>query len=144
MRRGVIVAACALAAAGCGGGSSTQLQKPSGVQSATAQDILHHSGRWAGATVVVAGAMGSRLQAHAFTIDAGVRQTTRISNRGLLVIAKSVPAATTGKIVLITGTVVLFRPSDAKQQIPVSVDVAKLEVFNRKPAILATKVAVRK
>jgi hypothetical protein len=142
MRRGVVLVVVALAVAGCG--STSHLDKPEGIQPATATEIQHHVGRWAGARVVVSGAMGRKLQAHAFTIDAGRRQATAQSNRGLLVIAASVPQAKIGQIVQITGKVVLFRPSDVKQQVPISVDVAKLEVYNRKAAVVATKVTVRK
>jgi hypothetical protein len=145
MRRLVPLLLLAAAAAGCGGSSrpSTTLSTPSGVVNATVQEIQAYPGRYAGATVVVGAGMGRKLQAHAFTVAVGARQRTRLANKGLLVVAKTVPAARPGQILKIRGRVLLFRPASAKREIPLPIDVAKLEPFDRRPVLVASSVTVR-
>lgn len=141
MRRVAILLLGVVVLAGCGGSSKP---KAGGAVNATPEEIQQYPGRFAGQTVVVGAGMGRPVEAHAFTVALGPRQRTRLANKGLLVIAQNVPNAKPGAILRIRGRVLLLRPGSAKREIPIPVDVAKLESFARRPVLVASSVSVRR
>lgn len=136
-------------AAGCNSGRTT-IGAPTTKTSAKAStvavtpgEVTHYPGRFAGHQVVLSGPMAKTYGPHAFTLGGRSQQAAVNAKQGVLVLAKSPPKAKLGQILVVKGTVLLFRPTVVQRKVSYSLDTKRLKRFTEYPTVIATSVTVR-
>lgn len=148
MRRLAPLLVLAALAAGCGSGKTaigaptTKASAKAGAVPVTPGEISHYPGRFAGHRVLVSGPMAQSYGAHAFTLGGRSQQPSTNAKRGVLVLAQSPPKVKLGQIVVVKGTVLLFRPAIVQRKVRYSIDAARLKRFEEYPTVIATSVRV--